>query len=82
VWDLRVPYNAIADVYNSWTQLLVQPSPKTWKRLVHRGLTDRALVIVPPAWSNVTGGTWGVWSPQLTRPVRLSVRPRGPLIVP
>ncbi len=73
VWDLRVPYSTVADTYDARTQLLVQPSLKTWSRLQHRGLTDRALVIVPPAWTNVTGGTWSVWSPQATRPVRLNV---------
>ncbi len=71
VWDLRVPYDVVDDRTSNTTQLLVQPSPKIWKSLRHRGLTDRTLVSVPRGWTNVTGGTWRVYSPQASRPVRL-----------
>jgi len=75
VWDLDVPYNVVDSQTDRHTQLLVQPSPKTWARLEHRGLTDRTIVLVPRGWTNVTGGTWRVWSPQAQRPVRLDAPP-------
>ncbi len=71
VWDLRVPYDVVDDRTSDATQLLVQPSSRTWKSLQHRGLTDRTIVSVPRGWTNVTGGTWRLWSPQKGRPVRL-----------
>ena len=71
VWDLDVPYYAVDDRTSNTTRLMVQPAPKTWKVLQRRGLTDRTLVSVPRGWSNVTGGTWRLWSPQAARPVVL-----------
>ena len=77
VWDLGVPYNVVDSQTDPHTQLLVQPSPRTWKTLDHRGLTDRTIVSVPRGWTNVTGGPWRVWSVQTQRPVRLGARPAG-----
>ena len=71
VWDLRVPYDVVDDRTSNTTQLLVQPARRIWRSLQHRGLTDRTLVSVPRGWTNVTGGSWRLWSPQASRPVRL-----------
>jgi hypothetical protein len=70
-WVLGVPYNAITDHLEPQTRLIVQPSPATWARLKHHGLTDRTRSAIPRGWHVIADGDWQIYAAGARTPARL-----------